>query len=202
MMNKIISNYIKYKFIFNKEIKHSSYLYQKVFRSLYGYQQNVTKKNKKVYTYSRKGLLSDIPHLKPGKNSFIIPLNYDDMIINYFKTGENPTHLWKDKGDWKVEYNIEKIDIDSETIVECLENFLNNYNIINLNNKSSLLLIELDYIIRTNNKNEDYIKYILKECNKIVEINWFKEVYEESSLLSSFYEKYTILNNNEDNNNI
>ncbi|MDD3178074.1 MAG: hypothetical protein PHR26_00985 [Candidatus ainarchaeum sp.] len=195
MMDKIISNYIKYKFIFNKDINHSSYLYQKVFRSLYGYQQNVTKKNKKVYTYTRKGLLSDIPHLKPGKNSFIIPLNYENLIINYFKTGENPAHLWKNKGDWKVEYIIEKLEVDLESVIECLENFLSNYNIINLDNKSSLLLTELDYIIRTNNNNKDYIKYILKECNKITNFNWFKEVYKKSDLLSSFYEKYNSLVN-------
>ncbi|MBS8122187.1 hypothetical protein [Candidatus Vampirococcus lugosii] len=188
-MNKIKSDYIKYNFIFPEGTNHSSYIYQKVFRSIYGYSQNVTKKNNKIYTYLRKGIISEIPYIKPGKNTVILPLNNKDLLLDYFKTGINPTHNWKIRGDWKVDYNIDTIEVDSESIIRSLEYYIKNYKVINIFNKNNLLLNEIEFCINNNNINKDYIDYIYKIINKITSFNWYKEVYNDSEYLTNFNNK-------------
>jgi hypothetical protein len=189
-LNKIKCSFIKYKFIFKNNINRSSYLYQKVFRSIYGYQQNVTKKNNKPYLYIRKGILTDIPHYKPGRNAIILPKGQEDKLINYFTTGINPTHNWKNKGDWEVKYTINEVDLDRVNIIKIIEEFIHNYKVINLNNKESNLFTEINYILDNNITDKNYLNLIIKYSENIINFYWFKEVREESEKLNTFYSNY------------
>lgn len=113
---------VQYKFISNGKVKHSSYNYQKLFRALYGYTQNVTKSNGKTYTYSRKGILTDLPYIKTGKNSVIIPETHKDSVVQFFETGKNPAHYWKSKGNWKAIYYLEDKILSGTEITVAVEN--------------------------------------------------------------------------------
>jgi len=192
-MNKILSNYIKYKFIFNNNIKHSSYLYQKVFRSIYGYTQNVTKKDKQVYQYYRKGVIDDLPYLRPGKNCLILSLNTEHKLINFFNTGKSTTHNFKERGEYSIDYTIDKIEINDIEIINCLENYITNYNIISVNSKINKLINELDLII---NEKDYFSKYkkankdnLINKLNFIISIDWFIKCKNSSELIIDFYNK-------------
>jgi hypothetical protein len=195
LLSKIKSIYIKYKFIFKDDINRSSYLYQKVFRSIYGYQQNVTKKNNKPYLYIRKGILTDIPHYKPGRNAVIIPKGYENKIIDYFSTGINPAHNWKSKGEWDVKYTVDEIDLDSSNIIKIMEDYIYNYKIINLNNKETNIYDELKYITENNIYDKTHLANISKIVENIINFEWFKEVKEESEKLIKFYNNYLEIKN-------
>lgn len=192
---------IEYKFIFNKDIKHSSYLYQKVFRSICGYQQNVTKKGLKPYIYYRKGLLSNIPHKKYARNNIILPKGCEKAIIDYFETGVNPTHNWREKGNWNVDYKVKEIDIDVSEIIKILEIFLLDYKIINVKNKQVSLLNEISEVKNNliNNKNyinnKDYINNILQIMKNLINNEWFEKSKDQSALLTNFYNDYSYILN-------
>jgi hypothetical protein len=183
-------NYIKYKFTFNNNIKHSSYLYQKIFRSIYGYQQNVTKSNKKVYTYKRPGIISNTPHIKPGKNSIILPIGCEANLIEFFNTGKNPAHNWRNKGDWEVNYSINKIDVPKESIIIELEEYIRDYKVINFENKESTILIEINKILNKEINDVNYMKNILKISNNIILYDWFKDTYIYSDFLNKFHSDF------------
>ena len=196
-MDKIISNYIKYKFIFNNNIKHSSYLYQKVFRSIYGYTQNVTKKNKQVYQYYRKGVIEDLPYLRPGKNCLILPINTEHKLINFFNTGKSTTHNFREKGDYSIEYTIDKVEINDIEIIKCIEDFINNYYIISIDGNNNKLINELDLII---NNSEYFSKYkkanrdnLINKLNNIVSSDWFVKCKNKSELILEFINKINII---------
>ena len=186
-MDKINVVFIKYKFIFNKDIKHTSYTYQKVFRDIYGYNQNVTKNNNKVYKYFRKGIIYNIPYIKPGKNAIILPIGFEQELIKYFDS-------IKDISDkYTLTYSINKIDINKESVIQSFEKFINEFEIINLDNKNNLLIKELDYIINNNINNKNYLLYIIKQCEYIINLNWFDDIKDQSELITSFYNKYNII---------
>jgi len=183
-MEKIICNYIKYKFKFNDNIKHSSYLYQKIFRSIYGYTQNVTKKDKKVYLYHREGVLEGIPYIRPGKNSIIVPINTEHKIINFFNTGKSPTHHFKERGEWSIEYNIDKIELNDIEIIKIIDPFISSQIIISIDGKNTKLLDELnriindkDYLSKFKKTNKDNL---ISKVNNILEINWISKSKESS----------------------
>ena len=181
--------------MFKDDINRSSYLYQKVFRSIYGYQQNVTKKNNKPYLYIRKGILTDIPHYKPGRNAVIIPKGYENKIIDYFSTGINPAHNWKSKGDWDVKYTVDEIDLDSSNIIKIMEDYIYNYKIINLNNKETNIYDELKYITENNIYDKNHLTNISKIVENIINFEWFKEVKEESEKLIKLFNNYLEIKN-------
>ena len=107
---------IKYKVDFPKETKMTSYLYQSVFRELYGYIQNVTKPNGQVYRYFKKGVLSGVPYYKPSKNAVIVASIHADKIIDYLSTGIS-TINHKNKLDWTCRYTIEDIKFDLKNLI-------------------------------------------------------------------------------------
>ncbi len=192
-LEKILCKYLKYKFIFEDNIKHSSYLYQKVFRSIYGYHQNVTKKNNKVYIYFRKGVISDIPYIRPGKNSIILPVGQEQKLIDFFETGINPTHKWKDKGNWKVNTEINNIEIDAKSITLSLEKYINNIDIISNDNTIININTSLNSILKDNNINIKYTSYLLQKINEIINLEWFLKSKKYSVELSNFYNNYLLL---------
>jgi hypothetical protein len=190
-MDKIISNYIKYKFLFKDDIKHSSYLYQKVFRSIYGYTQNVTKKDKKTYLYHREGTLENTPYIRPGKNSIIVPINTEHNIINFFNTGKSTTHNFKEKGEWSIDYTIDKIEINDTDIIKAVENFIDNLNIVSIDGNKQKLSEELNKLIANSEYLSKYKKAnkdnLLNKLKKIQEIDWINKVKEKSEKVNSFY---------------
>jgi len=114
--------FIQYKFIVPESTKHSSYTYQKLFRALYGYTQNVTKSNGKTYHYLRKGILSDFPYIRPGKNCVIIPPKSFNSLDTFFKTGKNPSHYWRVKGDWKAVFYLDEKSLDENQVINAIKN--------------------------------------------------------------------------------
>ncbi len=119
--------FVQYKFILPETIKHSHYTYQKLFRAIYGYTQKVCKSNGKSYSYHRKGLLSDTPFIKHGKNCVIIPQDAFPELKNFFQTGKNPTHQWRTKGDWKAVYYLNEKDLTEEQITKAVEDYIDRY---------------------------------------------------------------------------
>lgn len=189
-MDKIISNYVKYKFLFKEDIKHSSYLYQKVFRSIYGYTQNVTKKDKKTYLYHREGIIENTPYIRPGKNSIILPINTEHKLINFFNTGKSTTHNFKEKGDWSIDYTIERVEINTIDIIKATENYLNYLQIRSIEGNNKKLYEELNKLINDSEYLSKYKKankdHLLNKLKHILEIDWINKTKENSEKINLF----------------
>ncbi len=179
------SYFIQYRFIIPDSVKHSSYTYQKLFRAIYGYTQAVYKSNGKIYHYHRAGILSEYPYIRPGKNCVIIPPAAFQSLQEFFKTGNNPTHNWQIKGDWKCTYFLNEKDVDEKTIILALNDLLSRKFIKGIEGPVSLSS-ELNRIVDLDT-NKEYKSLILKEVQQIVSNPWFKEVYNQSKELSDFY---------------
>jgi hypothetical protein len=185
--------YIQYKFILPENIKHSTYTYQKLFRAIYGYTQNVTKSNGKVYHYHRKGVLSDTPHVRPGKNAVIIHPAAFPKIKQFFATGQNPSHNWRSKGDWKAVYYMDEKEVDDSKLVTALEDWVDRTYIENTERFPMKLHDEVSTILdkhKLGEKPEESRKSkILNEANSIVSSEWFKLHCNKSQKLTDFNEK-------------
>ncbi len=189
--------FVQYKFILPKDIKHSSYTYQKLFRAIYGYSQQVSKSNGKTYVYHRHGILSEHPFIKHGKNCVVIPQEKFSELINFFKTGKNPSHAWTIKGDWKAVYYLNEKEVDESEVANSLETLLNRTYIVNPSKEHGLLLSEMEnakkQILDKKNLDPVFSKTILAESKKILNNSWFKEVYSKSDKLKYFHSLYTFL---------
>lgn len=181
--------FVQYRFILPENIKHSSYTYQKLFRAIYGYTQAVYKSNGKTYHYHRNGILSNTPYLRPGKNCVIIPPSAFQPLQDFFKTGNNPTHAWNVKGEWKCTYFLNEKDIPENQIVKAMEDFISrkyidgNEGLVKLSN-------ELKRVI-SSDINENYKQILINEAKNIIESQWFsKEIYIQSEELNTFYNNY------------
>lgn len=186
--------FIQYKFILPESIKHSSYTYQKLFRALYGYTQAVYKSNGKIYQYYRPGVLSNIPYIRPGKNCVIIPPGTFNLLTEFFKTGKNPTHRWRVKGDWKAVYYMNEKNIDEQQAIDSLEALLNRKHISNTKEPIKLL-DELQNKQKQDKIEPGYVNFLKSESQTIVDSVWFKEVYSNSEKLKEFYDLYRELKN-------
>lgn len=185
--------FIQYKFIIPKTVKHNSYTYQKLFRAIYGYTQNVTKSNGKTYAYHRKGVLSDFPHIRPGKNCVIIPTAAFNNLTNFFKTGKNPTHFWRVKGDWKAVYYMDEKNISEQDAILALEDTLKSSYVENVDGDYSSLESELNVLLdrKKNSSKIDagYLSSVVTQAEKIFQSDWFKECYSKSEKLVDFSRK-------------
>lgn len=186
--------FVQYKFILPDNIKHSSYTYQKLFRAIYGYTQAVYKSNGKTYHYYRPGVLSNVPFIRPGKNCVIIPQSAFQKLQEFFKTGQNPTHEWSVKGDWKCTYFLNEKDISEKDIIIAVEELLSR-KYIEGNEGLVKLSSEIDRILNLTEINESYKNLIINEAQKIIENIWFKEIYSSSPVLLSFYQNFKKLTN-------
>ena len=185
--------FIQYKFIIPEQVKHSSYTYQKLFRALYGYTQAVFKSNGKTYHYHRPGVLSGTPYLRPGKNCVIIPEGNFQGLLDFFKTGRNPTHAWKGKGDWKAVYYMNEKMVDEKSAVAALEGLLDRCYIATSSGKKEKISSEMNTILSKQGSSgieKSYIKIVLNEAQNIASMSWFKNLYSQSEKLSSFYSNY------------
>ena len=185
--------FIQYKFIIPENMKHSSYTYQKLFRALYGYTQAVFKSNGKTYHYHRAGVLSDIPYLRPGKNCVIIPEGNFQGLLEFFKTGRNPTHAWKGKGEWKAVYYMNEKTVDEKNAVLALEQMIERLFVNSASGRKEKLASELNLVLSRQNQiqpDKSYLRSLLSETNPVVSNDWFKTVYNQSEKLGAFYTNY------------
>ncbi len=184
-------HFIQYKFIIPESTKHSSYTYQKLFRALYGYTQNVTKSNGKTYKYHRRGILSDIAYIRPGKNCVIIPPKSFAPLDTFFKTGKNPTHYWKTKGNWKAVFYMDEKNLEESQVITALKEligrlFQKGYDDVSVPD----LLMLAEKAGRGDQPTQDKVKAALSEAEKVVSSPWFKEIYQKDNGLRKFFESY------------
>ncbi len=185
--------FIQYKFILPESIKHSTYTYQKLFRAIYGYTQNVTKSNGKVYHYHRKGVLSDTPYIRPGKNTVIIHPAAFSKFKQFFATGQNPSHNWRSKGDWKAVYYMDEKEVDEKKVAEALENLLDRTYVMSTNKIPVSLPEELGTILDkhklSEKVDEGQKQRVLAEAQIIASHEWFRNHHTHSKKLIEFHEK-------------
>lgn len=197
ILEKLLCKYITYKFIFNNNINKSSYTYQKLFRSIYGYNQSIYKRNSKKYIYFREGVISSIPYIKSGKNSVILPIDYEHKLIDYFNTGNNPAHKWKIKGDWDVSYAINDIHIDLFNISVAMEKFIRNYKIFSNDFKSyNYIEFELKKFFESNLNNYQYKEYLISNLKYLFDFEWIYKSINYSEYIKNIYNKYLLLKEN------
>ena len=182
--------FIQYKFLIPEDIKHSSYTYQKLFRALYGYTQNVTKSSGKTYKYHRKGILSSAPYLRPGKNCVIIPPGFFPGLIDFFKTGRNPSHKWIVKGNWRAVYYMNEKDVPLSDVVPAAEELLERTYILNTAKEHEVLFNEMLNLISLKQKGGSidtaYKKAVIEEAQKIASLEWVNPVLQKSEKLKGF----------------
>ena len=183
--------FIQYKFIVPKSLTHSSYTYQKLFRALYGYTQAVYKSNGKTYKYYRKGVLSDVPFLRPTKNTVIIPVNALQKLLNFFNTGENPAHRWTRKGEWKAVYYMNEKKLNEQTAAKAFENMLDRTWVDTGDGKRPIL--EELRTAATKGFEKAYIQTLIQEGKKIISNEWFPKCYVYSKKLVEFKKLYDSL---------
>lgn len=189
------SYFVQYRFIIPDSVKHSSYTYQKLFRAIYGYTQAVYKASGKNYHYHRAGILSNYPYIRPGKNCVIIPQAAFQSLQEFFKTGRNPTHNWEQKGEWKCTYFLNEKDVLEKDIVLALDNLLARKFIDGLEGPAKLMT-EMKRVVEKGG-DSNYKGLLVKEAQGIVDLEWFKQTYQQSAQLSEFYDLYKSLKSNQ-----
>ena len=189
----IKGSFVQYKFVLPKNTKHSSYSYQKLFRAIYGYTQNVTKSNGKTYKYHRSGLLSDVPYIHTGKNAVVLPQQAVPRLIEFFKTGKNPTHKWRWRGDWKVTYILDEKEVEEGPAISAVEEALERNHIDDESNQTKNIYNTL--IDSASKPKSGDQTYIISKAQTIVENDWFEACQKLSNKLSEFYSAYTQLKN-------
>jgi len=180
--------FIQYKFIIPKSLSRSSYTYQKLFRALYGYTQAVYKSSGKSYRYHRKGILSDVPFLRPSKNSVIVPKDALQKLINFFNTGENPAHRWTRKGEWKAVYYMNEKKLSEETIAKAVENMIEKQ-WVDVGDEKRPLVEELANIAAGKGETP-YKQQILAQCKRIFSHEWFLKGQPYSEKLTNLKKLY------------
>lgn len=182
--------FIQYKFILPETTKHSSYTYQKLFRAIYGYNQAVYKSSGKKYNYHRAGVLSNFPHVRVGKNCVIIHPSAFQPLLEFFKSGKNPTHKWEGRGDWKAVYYMNEKEVTEENTVSAIENMLARKHIILPTSAVPEKLTNSLKGIKSGELSSEHKTLVLSEAQKIVENDWFKGAYAKSPTLEEFYSTY------------
>lgn len=186
--------FIQYKFIIPETTPHSSYTYQKLFRALYGYMQNVTKSNGKTYHYRRRGILSDTPYIRPGKNCVIIPPKSFSALDVFFKTGKNPSHHWRVKGDWKAVFYMDEKDLDENQVVAALKEQMQRAHSPGYTDTPIASSSELAEKQKAGEQiPAEKLTASLAEAENITSGPWFKEVYLKDKGLKKFYDDYKAL---------
>jgi len=188
--------FVQYKFMVPEGMKHSSYTYQKLFRALYGYTQAVFKSSGKNYHYHREGVLSSSPYVRPGKNCVIIPPEVFQRLIDFFKTGKNPAHVWRGKGDWKAVYYMNEKDIDEKKVATALEELLERKFALTTANEHEKLVDEIALAAGKDSgraADQAYASMLLNQTVQITNSEWFKASYLHSEPLKSFYANYKLL---------
>jgi len=178
---------IKYKVKMIGNYNHSDYGYQKIFRAIYGYTQNVTKGSGKVYIYHRPGVLSKTPYIKKGKNEVIVPKECLTPLLNFFKTGENPAHKWTEKGNWSATYTLYDIDISELQAKKAIDKVINSTFIVDDEGNTKRFLSLLEELFSENKVSSVPLRNtIFSEAKKIQSLEWYNIVSEKTPIIKKF----------------
>lgn len=179
---------VKYKIKITGDYNHSDYGYQKIFRAIYGYTQNVTKGNGKTYIYHRPGVLSKTPYIKKGKNEVIVPKDALTPLLDFLKTGENPTHKWHEKGNWQGTYTLYDIDIADQQARKAMERVISNSFVIDEDGTIKKLSIILEECASGQRKQVPFPlkQSILSEIKKLTSMDWYNMVVDKSGIVKRF----------------
>ena len=179
---------VKYKVKMNGEYNHSDYDYQKIFRAIYGYTQNVTKGNGKVYIYHRPGILSKTPYIKKGKNEVIIPKDNLTSLLDFFKTGENPAHKWAEKGNWQATYTLYDVDISEQQAKKAIDKLINSVFIVDDEGITKRIINILEDYKENKTPSLPLKNILLTEIRKIQSLEWYSNIQDKTSIIKQFEE--------------
>lgn len=177
---------VKYKVKMNGEYNHSDYNYQKIFRAIYGYTQNVTKGNGKIYIYHRPGILSKTPYIKKGKNEVIIPKDNLTNLLDFFKTGENPAHKWAEKGNWQATYTLYDIDISEQQAKKAIDKLINSVFVVDDEGNTKRIINVLEDFVDNKTPSLPLKNILLGEIKKIQNLEWYSSVSEKTNIIKQF----------------
>lgn len=176
---------VRYKF--KGEEPSSKYSYQRFFRALYGYTQVVKKSNGKTYVYYREGVLTRYPYIRESKNTVIVPINALEPLVSFFREGKNPAHVFSYLNDWDVSYYVEQIDVLAQPAIDALESAIDR-----IYARTENGYIQLRQLIESDDVSVHTLYLIKEYADKIVESNWFKELYDTSEVLKLLYTKFML----------
>ncbi len=179
---------VKYKIKITSDYNHSDYGYQKIFRAIYGYTQNVTKGSGKTYIYHRPGVLSKTPYIKKGKNEVIVPKDVLTPLLEFLKTGENPTHKWREKGNWIGTYTLYDVDISEQQAKKAMERVISNSFVIDEDGILKKLSNILEEFASGQRKQVPFPlkQSILSEIKKVTSMDWYNMVVDKSGIVKRF----------------
>ncbi|MDD4983257.1 MAG: hypothetical protein PHH82_00250 [Candidatus ainarchaeum sp.] len=177
---------VRYKIKVLDEVKHSSYLYQKLFRAIYGYTQVVCKQTGKKYVYHRPGVLSKFSYIKEGKNEIIVTKDGFSYLINFFKTGKNPAHNWQSKGNWTASYSVVDVSMDEAKITKAVENQIRSTYVIDNQGNYRLLVDLLEELSLGKHIDKVFLKQYENIINFIKSGSWYDAALKRSGLVKKF----------------
>lgn len=178
---------VKYKVKMNGEYNHSDYGYQKIFRAIYGYTQNVTKGNGKIYIYHRPGVLSKTPYIKKGKNEVMVPKDCLTQLLDFFKTGENPAHKWSEKGNWTATYTLYDVDISEQQAKKAIDRIINSTFVVDDDGNTKRILNLFEDMFEQNRVPSNPLKIVLyNEIKRLQSLEWYNLVQDKTTLIKRF----------------
>lgn len=178
---------VKYKVKMIGEYNHSDYSYQKIFRAIYGYTQNVTKGNGKIYIYHRPGILSKTPYIKKGKNEVIVPKECLTALLDFFKTGENPAHKWAEKGNWNATYTLYDVEVSEQHAKKAIDRVINSTFIVDDDGTVKRILNLLEEMFEQNKMPSQPLKNtLLNDIKKIQNMEWYLMIIDKTTLIKRF----------------
>jgi len=178
---------VKYKVKMNGEYNHSDYGYQKIFRAIYGYTQNVTKGNGKIYIYHRPGVLSKTPYIKKGKNEVMVPRDCLTQLLEFFKTGENPAHKWSEKGNWTATYTLYDVDISEQQAKKAIDRIINSTFVVDDDGNTKRILNLLEEMFEQNKVPSNPLKTVLyNEIKRLQTLEWYNLIQDKTTLIKRF----------------
>ncbi len=153
----------------------------------------MTKSNGKTYHYFRKGILSDFPYIRPGKNCVIIPPKSFNSLDVFFKTGKNPSHYWRAKGDWKAVFYMDEKNLEETQIISAIKDQISRTFQHTADYKSTEDLATLIEKASKGSHSKEIAAAAISEAEKIVSSPWFKDSYANDNELKKFFSDYKTL---------
>jgi hypothetical protein len=123
----------------------------------------------------------------------IIPPGNFQRLLEFFKTGRNPTHVWKGKGDWKAVYYMNEKNVEEKSARAALEQMLERFFVTTESGQTEKLATEINTVINKSKPSDvgrAYLNILLSEAQAVTSNVWFKSVYPQSDKLKKFYSNY------------
>lgn len=176
---------VTYKLVLPPKTHYKSYHYQKVFRAMYGYTQNVTKSNGHRYQYYRKGILTDSPIVRIGKCVIVLQEKEIQPLKTFFESGKNPGHTWWKKQPFKMVHVINDYNVTEFQVIRAIEEWVRDYTIQATNAETGSLA---KIVMNQSDKPVDI--HGVKEIKNMIQLfgsnEWFSQYYYRSPFLVEF----------------